>query len=231
MTLGRSSDGPDHILQMNRPGCIILVILEGLARTRSSLLPRMNGRVLNFGRVNPRRNLPKCSSGRLREAHFVRAFERSFQKSSSARAVGGHEFGLNGYGIADFVWLEFQRSNTQQNSSRSTQTSPIKSILTAFEMKLEDWGKALAQAYRYRYFANRSIVVLARLRPSAMGHSRADIIQTFKKFGIGLWLFDRRACAIKEFWSPPKRRPFNKKARVEAELILLRKLDLTQPGK
>jgi len=54
-----------------------------------------------------------------------------------------------------FVWIAWRKTPASQEgtglSFRST-SKPQKATVLAFEMKLKDWRKALAQAFRYRYF-------------------------------------------------------------------------------
>jgi hypothetical protein len=59
--------------------------------------------------------------------------------------------------------------------------------ITAFEMKLKNWRRALVQAYRYRYFSSRSIVVLDDAFISPAIRSMA----AFRASGIGLASFRR----------------------------------------
>ncbi|MGH9429013.1 MAG: hypothetical protein ACRD2L_22240 [Terriglobia bacterium] len=59
-------------------------------------------------------------------------------------------------------------------------------MLTAFEMKLIDWRKGLAQAYCYSHFADVAIVVLP---PDAAKTAEAEL-QLFRELSGGLWSFD-----------------------------------------
>ena len=49
--------------------------------------------------------------------------------------------------------------------------------LFAFEAKIKDWQRALQQAFRYRYFADKSIVVM----PLANAARAIDNLAVFKE--------------------------------------------------
>lgn len=111
---------------------------------------------------------------------------------------------MNGYGIADLVSLECMRDH-RTKQIRSTR-------LVAFEMKISDWRKAIQQGYRYKFFANKSIVVL----PLAELKRASKLIQTFKVLNLGLWGYDVEKQIIVDYYSPPIKRAFNPQARKKA---------------
>src|SRR3990172_7825681 len=90
---------------------------------------------------HPRRNLPKHSSNKRTESYFVLAGERT-DHQEMLNKISKHcqpfefkiarELHIPGLGIADII---------------SVFTKSRKTTLHAFEMKIKDWRKALAQAY------------------------------------------------------------------------------------
>jgi len=54
-------------------------------------------------------------------------------------------------------------------------------------MKLTDWRKGFAQAYRYSYFADLAIVVL----PPDSAKAAEVELSLFRKLGVGLWSFEK----------------------------------------
>ncbi|KAB7731817.1 hypothetical protein F5984_06210 [Rudanella paleaurantiibacter] len=76
----------------------------------------------------------------------------------------------------------------------------------AIEAKLKNWRRALVQAYRYRWFASESYVVMDRLHINAAIKS----ISEFEKFNIGLAEIDTCGRVITHF-RPYEERPINHK--------------------
>lgn len=113
---------------------------------------------------------------------------------------------MNGYGIADLVCV--------------MRTPQVKHGLFAFEIKMNDWRKALSQAYRYRYFANRAIVIL----PFSDAERARPYLSTFKTLGVGLWAFDKNSGHIKRIYTPRYRKPLNPTAKEKALNVLKAKL-------
>lgn len=165
-----------------------------------------------FCSPHPRRNLPKDSSQKRAESNFVGAFYRQFEQLRQARGQGGKEFSLPNFGIADLVWV----------------CTPLTGEvhITAFEMKLSEWRKALSQAYRYRYFADRAIVVL----PPAKAKLAREVLPLFRDLEVGLWSFDKETGAISELFTPRRAKPKSAAARERALSLLSRKLDFRQVG-
>jgi len=190
-----------------------------------------------LSRNMPRRNLPAAVSRKRGESSFVRAFERHLLSDKTYCGFGGSEFSLNGFGIADFVWLAWHQSVLDHEATglalqqRYVVSRLAKRLererLTAFELKLKDWKKALSQAHRYRYFANRSIVVVP---PSAAQHA-AKQIDVFKKLYVGLWSFDKTTQKLRKLFTPKSVPALNKRARERAIALLTRKILLSQSRK
>lgn len=174
---------------------------------------------IRFGAFNPRRNLPAASGRKRGEANFVAAFERDFAEHQKGHGVGGRQFELSGYGIADFVWIEFGRKQGHNPQGDA--------VLTAFEMKLKDWKRAVAQAYRYSYFADRTIVVL----PDEIANRAEKHLATFERLGIGLWSYDPGVEGIEKRFTPALGKARNPAARTKAIARISRKIKLAQPGK
>ena len=128
------------------------------------------------------------------------------------------ELDLNGYGIADLIFWEYSIKNSP-NESRLTRTT-----LTAFEVKIKDWRKALIQAYRYKYYSNRSIVILP------IEYSAKAVIskKLFCDFDIGLWVFDKKNKQTNKIFTPKTHKPINRKAKEKAINILNQKFKVLQ---
>lgn len=165
----------------------------------------MGGSVINFRAFNPRQNLPQHLSRKRGESNFVGAFERAFTADTGRDGVGGRHFSLSGYGIADFVWVD---SPVPADSGESAWAGTV----TAFEMKLHDWRRALTQAYRYSYFADYAVVVLP---PETAGNAAARL-DIFKALNIGLWTFDPKTTAIHALHESRRAEPRNAAAKAKA---------------
>lgn len=74
----------------------------------------------------------------------------------------------------------------------------------AFEAKLRHWKKALMQAYRYKWFADYSYVVLDE------SHSKAAIenLPLFEKLNVGLLTISIDG-VIKKYYHPKKQKPLD----------------------
>lgn len=186
--------------------------------------------VVKISRANPRRNLPPRTARGRQETNFVAAFGEAYIREVLAQRIGtqrlhaaGREFSLAGFGIADFVWIAWRKTPTSQEgtglSLRSTK-KPQKAIVLAFEMKLKDWRKALAQAIRYRYFADAALVVL----PPQTAVCAQQALSMFRDLQVGLWSFDRQTGRIHKIFTPRRGRPLSDSARQKAIAILTHKL-------
>lgn len=186
--------------------------------------------ILRFGNRDPRRNLPESTGRKRGESNFVGAFERTFFKSNVTPGIAGRQFAFPGFGIADYVWVPLLRTH---RIARVPQTARlehlfIKAPLTAFEMKLQNWRRALNQAYRYSYFADRSIVVLPKDRIDRIGND----LRLFQLMGIGLWSLDVKESKIRKLFTPPRSiRAKNERAREKAFRLIGSRLSLRKLGK
>ena len=159
---------------------------------------------------HPRRNLPKHSSNKRTESYFVLAFGRTYHQEMSNK-ISEHcqsfefkiarELHIPGLGIADII---------------SVFTKSRKTTLHAFEMKIKDWRKALAQAYRYKYYANSAFVVI----PPAEAIKAKQSLQVFQSTNVGLWAFDADSGIIKKIYNPKIDKPISNTAHTKALTLL-----------
>lgn len=189
-------------------------------------VPMKPTEMLRFKRRHPRRNLPTPLSRKRGESNFVSSFSRAYINSVASKGVGGKEFSLSGFGIADFVWVAW-RNKFNPNEASALSVEQIKSLLnrtklTAFEMKLSDWRKGLSQAYRYSYFADLSVLVL----PPDIA-DKADV-KVFRDLNIGLWSFDPASEVITKVFTPRRSGARNARAKEKAMDALGRCLQLGQ---
>lgn len=176
---------------------------------------------IDFKTFNPRRNLPSAVARKRGEANFVGAFQREFTSERKGQGVGGRHFELAGYGIADFVWMDFGQNE------KPTRGEAIEPVLTSFEMKMKDWRRAISQAYRYSYFADLSIVVLpTNVADKAQGH-----LHVFERLGIGLWSYDPKAENIDMRFTPTSTKAKNPVAREKAIKRISSKVEFRQRRK
>jgi hypothetical protein len=85
-------------------------------------------------------------------------------------------------------------------------------------MKLQDWRKALAQACRYRYFADAAHVVL----PPEVAERARVFLGTFRELEVGLWSFDKTTGRIRRLYTPRRKTPRSDAARQRAVATLRR---------
>jgi hypothetical protein len=186
--------------------------------------------ILKFKLARPRCNLPAVSRHKRGESNFVKAFSNAYIASCAPHGIGGNEFGLSGYGIADFVWVSWQHRKGQGASALSGEklrSGLNKRRLVAFEMKLADYRGGLAQAYRYSYFADLAVVVVpARLAPIPPRE-----FATYKILQIGLWTFDQGTGIIEQLFTPRTPKPRNAAAKAKALDLLCQFFELRQSAK
>lgn len=172
---------------------------------------RLRSRI-EFGCHDTRRNLPAASASKRGEVNFLAKFEKAYLAeltASNAEHLAGREFGLDGFGRADVLFVGWKRSPRDEDFSAVS----LKTLrLTAIEAKLKDWRKGLMQASRYRFFANRSVLVL----PPATTAVALPFLSTFKALNVGLWEFDTSTCRLRKHFTPRMGRPLNAKAREKA---------------
>lgn len=187
--------------------------------------------IFNFRIRHPRRNLPAGVGRKRGESNFVSAFTKAYIASIAPHGIGGSEFALSGFGIADFVWLAWRPSDASEDgtalSVENIKAQLALQKLTAFEMKLTDWRKGLAQAYRYSYFADVAILVLP---PDVVKTTKAEL-KLFRELSVGLWSFDKATGKILKLFTPRHTKPRNARAKEKALESLGRFLKFSKFGK
>lgn len=172
--------------------------------------------IFDFRNRHPRRNLPAEVRRKRGESNFVSAFTKAYITSVAPHGLGGSEFALSGFGIADFVWLAWRQSTANEDgtalSVENIKSQLARQKLTAFEMKMTDWRKGLAQAYRYSYFADAAIVVL----PTDTAKAAKVELKLFRELSVGLWSFDKATGKIRKLFTPRYAKPRNAKAKEKA---------------
>ena len=183
-------------------------------------------RVVSVRSKNPRFNLPRAIARKRGESNFLLAFERAYVRASINRTrISWRDFAMAGYGIADILILSWADS---RGGGRTLTLERLKrQRLTAFELKLADWRSALMQAFRYRYFCDRAIVVL----PRAAAHRAVLHLQHFRSLGVGLWSFDISSDRIRKFHTPRATPPKNPHARERAIKLMFRRFQFRKPFK
>jgi hypothetical protein len=136
-------------------------------------------REIRFNSYNTRRNLPDDIRRKRGEANFVGTFIRTMLQEFQPPCAYGRNFPVPGCGVADLVLCELPRGIEQGVGLAGL-------YLSAFEMKLADWRRALQQAYRYKYYADSSIVVL----PASTADRAVESSALFEALGVGLWTLD-----------------------------------------
>jgi len=176
----------------------------------------------------PRRNFGDATSRKRTESNFLRSFERSYFARAGAAGVTTGEFSLAGFGIADLVWISWDRtSQTKTFTALSLENKLKRRKLFAFEGKIKDWRRALQQAFRYRYFADKAIVIM----PHDNSKSALKNLDVFFEAGVGFWTFNITSGVIREHYTPTRIRAFNAEARSKAIRMLVSQVNFGQLGK
>jgi len=176
---------------------------------------------------NTRKNFGTAAARKRGESNFMRAFERAYFARASARGVAAGEFSLAGFGVADLVWIGWTRnSGLGEFTALALEKQLRRRHLHAFEGKLKDWRRALQQAFRYRYFADKAIVVM----PYENADAAVANLDAFRHSSVGLWTFDVATETIREHYTPTRVRAFSSEAREKAIRSLSSKIDLRQFG-
>ncbi len=163
----------------------------------------------------PSNNLPGRKGIATAEDRFTIAFMRAYieqaavihHKSLKTTLAFAREIPVNGYGIADIHVIAWDAISGEIFPDTKSFIQVARPCTRAFECKLTDWRKAMAQAGRYRFFANQSLVVL-----SEKACSRAlPFLSTFKKIKVGLWSFDSKSGRITVHHTPRPSTPISGK--------------------
>lgn len=153
-----------------------------------------------------RHNLPPSSAQKRSESGFLRRFESVYLRVEREAAIASREFGVEGFGRADLVWLAWENGQMPDDFTGLAFKRRVR--LTAIEGKVSDWRKGLHQAFRYRYFAHRSLLVL----PTQTAKTAAQFLPTFRRLRVGLWGFDATSGRIRKWCTPRSRTPLNRHA-------------------
>ena len=198
--------------------CILILHLDQFVPVENWTAKMKDETAIKFRTFNPRRNLPPAIGRKRGESNFVAAFHRNFVVDRGGQGAGGRHFEMAGYGIADFVWMDFGADRADDR------TGAGEMVLTAFEMKLKDWRQACSQAYRYSYFSDRSIVVL----PPEAADRAEEHLHFFKQMGIGLWSFEPKTQRIEMRFTPHGSKAKNPSAREKAVSRISGKINLSK---
>ncbi len=157
-------------------------------------------------RKEPRQNFHSNSTSDRKELKFVISFAKEFynkyyqERHNSRDIFIARELPMNGYGIADLVIYLYPLETKSK-----TRKSP--STLISFEMKLSDWRKGLAQATKYKYFSNQSVVVL----PYLVVKRAFKYVNNFKMLKVGLWSYSEKTGRIRKYYTPKRTGAINNK--------------------
>ena len=173
-------------------------------------------RVLKFGCHDTRRNLPLATSSKRGESNFLARFEKVYFESELKTAskkqkfATGREFALEGFGRADLLFMAWTHAKTTEEFTALALRNRLR--LTAIEAKIKDWRKGLMQAARYRFFANRALLVL----PPDTALTALAFLRTFRDLNVGLWEFDVATNRLRKHFTPRPGWPLNIRAREKA---------------
>lgn len=138
--------------------------------------------------------------------YYLMFSQKLHSKSKKSKTIVSREVCISGYGIADIVTISWDPSKGDIDDLLHN-TKEISPTIRAFEVKVSNWRKALTQAYRYRYFANSSIIVL----PTEKLRTPLKYLDTFRKIKVGLWGFDKNKNLLKKIFTPKISKPLSKK--------------------
>jgi hypothetical protein len=161
----------------------------------------------------PRRNLPGQTGADTAEDYFTLAFAQAYhdrqtqvhRSSKKTEFRFAREIPVNGYGIADLVWVAWANTGIRSFADASSFITQARPTMRAFELKLYNWRKAMTQAARYRYFAHQAIVIL----PFHICKNALPYIETFKRIKVGLWGYQPENTSITPFFTPRPQRPLS----------------------
>ena len=182
-------------------------------------------RFVEFGSQDTSRNLPRTAARKTSELNFLRKFERSYIAEELGIAIAGREFALEGFGRADLVWLAWAADAASDDFTALALKKRVR--LTAIEAKISDWRKGLQQAFRYRYFAHRSLLVL----PMETAAVAARFINTFRRLRVALWGFDTKTGRLRKWFTPRCSQPISSAALQKALHVIESSLELSQSPK
>ena len=174
---------------------------------------------------NTRKNFGNAAARKRGESNFMRDFERAYFENAKIKGIAAGEFSLAGFGVADLVWIGWTPNpNSGEFTALSLERQMRRRLLHAFEGKLKDWRRALQQAFRYRYFADKAIVVM----PWENADAAIANLEAFRNSGVGLWSFDSASGLIREHYTPTRIRAFSSATREKAIRALSSEIDFRQ---
>jgi hypothetical protein len=169
-----------------------------------------------------RRNFGGKTSKKRGEANFLGAFERAYFSKIKKAGIAAGEFSVSGYGIADLAWIAWTPNQSEEFTALALHHELRRRQLHTFEAKLTDWRRALKQAFRYRYFSDKAIVVM----PFENAKLAIASLDSFKQLSVGLWSFDQKRGRIQEHYTPTKVSAFNPEAKEKAVSMISSKVNL-----
>jgi len=179
-------------------------------------------KAIKLSSFQPQKNLPIAKLVNTREyklgAKLIRYLKEKLQENEIRNYLLGRELNLNGFGIADVVLLEYQKGKHKNRSTNKLE--PLRKTITVYEVKIKDWKKAIRQAYRYRYYAHKSIIIMPVENVSGLIKN----LQTLKSLGIGVWTYDKKGDHFDLLYTPRKRKPFSEIANKKASSLLTQRL-------
>lgn len=178
---------------------------------------------LKLNCFDSRKNFPDKIARKRGESNFLRAFERAYFERHKQHGIAASEFALQHFGRADLVWIAWDPDTIgKEFSAIALHRQLRRRKLVAFEAKIRDWKKGLQQAYRYRYFADKSILVM----PNETIRSALANLAQFRDLEVGLWAFDKKSYSITEHFSPNRSKALSPDVREKAISLISGKVDL-----
>lgn len=182
-----------------------------------------NAHRIQFDFYDSRKNFSAAIARKRGESNFLRAFEKVYFERSQKFGITASEFALQHFGRADLIWITWNPSEIDEDFSAIALHKQLRRRkLVAFEAKLKNWKKGLQQAFRYRYFADKSILVM----PADSIKAAVSNLDHFKELEVGLWSFDKTSGKIAEVYSPNQARAISKEVRENALSLITSKVDL-----
>jgi len=173
---------------------------------------------------NSRKNFGSVSSRKRGESNFLRAFERAYFAQVGGGIVA-NEFAQPQLGVADLVWIDWsQGDHDEEFTAVSLEKILKRRTLISFEAKLKNWQQALQQAYRYRYFSDKAIVVM----PFENANPALKHIEVFDELKVGLWTFEKSSNRIRKHYTPTRVRALSKDARQKAIAKISTQINLSK---
>lgn len=176
---------------------------------------------------NSRRNFGSEVGRKRGESNFLRAFERAYFAQVSGGIVA-NEFAQPQLGVADLVWIAWSHQHKNEEfTALSIEKILQRRTLISFEAKLRNWQQALQQAYRYRYFSDKAIVLM----PYENVTPAVSNLEVFEEHQVGLWSFEKSTERIRKHYTPMRVKALGPAARQKAISQISAQVDLSKLGK